>query len=121
MAGLDRRLSAVNEAFSALVGRPSHELVGMSVNELMESTPGAETGPSLADGASPSSFETCFVTADGSTVWVHVAASLVTDRRGRPLHWFGQLLDITARREAGLACLRSSCYPSHGPPAHDPV
>ena len=38
--------------------------------------------------------------ADGSVVWVHDQAVTVHDEQGRPLHWQGFLVDVTARKEA---------------------
>jgi PAS domain S-box-containing protein len=38
--------------------------------------------------------------ADGSVVWVHDQAVTVHDDQGRPLHWQGFLVDVTARKEA---------------------
>jgi hypothetical protein len=37
---------------------------------------------------------------DGSTVWVRVNSTVITDRRGRPMHIFAQLLDTTAAHDA---------------------
>ena len=38
--------------------------------------------------------------ADGSVIWVHDQAVTVHDEHGRPLHWQGFLVDVTARKEA---------------------
>jgi PAS domain S-box-containing protein len=37
---------------------------------------------------------------DGSVVWVQDRAVTVLDARGRPLHWQGFLVDVTARKQA---------------------
>jgi PAS domain S-box-containing protein len=37
---------------------------------------------------------------DGSVVWIRDRAVTVRDARGRPLHWQGFLIDVTARKEA---------------------
>ncbi|HZS24132.1 MAG TPA: PAS domain-containing protein [Gaiellaceae bacterium] len=37
---------------------------------------------------------------DGSVVWVHDRAVTVRDDGGRPLHWQGFLVDVTARKQA---------------------
>jgi PAS domain S-box-containing protein len=37
---------------------------------------------------------------DGSVVWVQDRAVSVKDARGRPLHWQGFLVDVTARKQA---------------------
>ena len=38
--------------------------------------------------------------ANGSVIWVHDQAVTVHDDQGRPLHWQGFLVDVTARKEA---------------------
>jgi PAS domain S-box-containing protein len=40
------------------------------------------------------------VAKDGSLVWIHSRAVLVTDESGAPRFWHGVALDITARKEA---------------------
>jgi PAS domain S-box-containing protein len=37
---------------------------------------------------------------DGTIVWVQDKAVTIRDRRGRPIHWQGFLVDVTARRSA---------------------
>jgi diguanylate cyclase (GGDEF)-like protein/PAS domain S-box-containing protein len=104
LASLDRRLLRVNNAFCALVGRTPDELIGISFGEVIHDSvrEPADTSSRASRGASgfPNAFETRLRTGDGSSIWVHVASSLVTDRRGQPVHHFAQLLDVTARREA---------------------
>jgi two-component sensor histidine kinase len=45
---------------------------------------------------------------DGSTFWNGMFLSPVRDPEGRIAHWFGSQLDITARKQAGLALLRAN-------------
>src|SRR5205807_9743651 len=37
----------------------------------------------------------------GRVVWILLAVTLVRDAAGRPMHFVAQIMDITARREAG--------------------
>ena len=103
LATLESRLSRVNDAFCDLVGRPETELVGLSLEEIMTICP-SDVEPLLGgsgkDLKHPQRREARLIAADGLERRVYVSCSLVSDRRGRPLHDFAQLLDITARRHA---------------------
>jgi diguanylate cyclase (GGDEF)-like protein/PAS domain S-box-containing protein len=111
VVGLDGLISYVNPAYCGLVGRSCDELIGMSVLQLTPPSERDVTAKSLASltsGQPSTRREKRLLRGDGTEVWVDLAASLVTDRHGRPVRLFGQLLDITDRRAAeARAALRS--------------
>ena len=51
-------------------------------------------------GGGPYEAEYRLFRRDGSVVWVQDRAVTVRDERGRPLHWQGYLVDVTARKQA---------------------
>src|SRR6185295_7181470 len=64
----------------------------------------------LAGSAEGYAYESRLRRADGEYGWVAITSSIVRDDRGRPLHIFGQVEDITARvrhsaRQSGLTRL----------------
>jgi len=41
-----------------------------------------------------------YVHQQGHAIWTQLSASLVRDAAGRPVHFIGQILDITQRKQA---------------------
>ena len=62
--------------------------------------PGDRGHDDAADAGSPHSSEYRVVAKDGTIVWVHDQASLITDDEGNPRFWEGVLVDITQQKRA---------------------
>ena len=99
----DGAIVQANEAFCDLLGYARSELIGMNLLDTVHPAdrddvqrfidPAARLGRSVR-------VELRLLKRDGTAVWVDLASSLLCDDRGRPLYFFTQALDITARREA---------------------
>ena len=98
LAGLDGQMIDANPAFCELLDRPASELVGCSALETVYPADrgGAEAFFDRRSGSTR--IETRLLRGDGTAVWVELASSVVSDHRGKPLYYFTQMLDITARR-----------------------
>lgn len=99
---MDIRTVRVNNALCDILGRTRSELVGGILDELShpddrgDSTAVREV---LLSGSQKHHVrEKRYVHADGHTIWAEVSVSLITDADGSPLHFIGQLQDITERR-----------------------
>jgi PAS domain S-box-containing protein len=101
---LDGRHTRVNDAFCSIVGYSRDALLGLSSQDLTHPDDQATSDqslPSLLDGETD--HHTCerrYVHADGHTVWVAVGITLVHDMDGHPLHFIGQVQDITDSKRA---------------------
>ena len=111
LTGLDGRVIQANDAFCSLLGRSASEVIGMSDSSFSHPCDrDAASGffeRALDPGWSARS-ERCLLRADGTAVWVDLVSSLVSDQRGRPLYYFEQALDVTARRAAEVRVARSA-------------
>jgi diguanylate cyclase (GGDEF)-like protein/PAS domain S-box-containing protein len=98
----DCRMTMVNPAVRALLGRPEQELVGHPIDEFLHvEDRGVALGrfAGLVRGELDSyQAERRYLRPDGSTVWVLVNVSALRDGTGRPDHFFAQMQDITDRR-----------------------
>ena len=103
-ANLRGELVAVNDRLCKMLGYTAGELIGKSLREITHPEDTVHFYSEflrLASGEiSEYEHEKRYVSRDGRTVWVHVAASLVTDAAGRPLYCVGVILDISARKQA---------------------
>jgi PAS domain S-box-containing protein len=104
LIGLDGRLNRVNPVFAEILARPADELVGMYFEDLYRPEDCARNRVLLhqaltgeIDGYRD---ERRYVRGDGADVWADVAASLIRDSAGQPLHIVTQVIDVTKRREA---------------------
>jgi two-component system sensor histidine kinase/response regulator len=101
---LDGRHTRVNDAFCSIVGYSRDALLGLSSQDLTHPDDQATSDqslPSLLGGETD--HHTCerrYVHADGHMVWVSVGATLVHDVDGHPLHFIGQVQDITDSKRA---------------------
>jgi diguanylate cyclase (GGDEF)-like protein/PAS domain S-box-containing protein len=96
------RMTMVNPAVRALLGRPDEELVGHRIDEFLhpddcgaalrrfEALVGREVDAYQA--------ERRYLRPDGSTVWVQVNVSPLGGEAGQQEYFFAQLQDITERR-----------------------
>jgi diguanylate cyclase (GGDEF)-like protein/PAS domain S-box-containing protein len=102
--GLDGRFQQVNRALTGMLG--------WSVEQLLATTPDALTHPEDRDGdreerralcaGEVSSFQVDrrFLTATGEPRWTRLTMSLVHSRDGEPLHYVGQIEDVSEVRRA---------------------
>ena len=110
--GVDGRFIKVNSAMCEIVGYCAEELVGMAVSNLTHPDDRARDAELLEPflrGIMPTyENEKRYVRKDGDVRWVTVAARMVTDAQGRPLHTVSVVLDITARNRAQVQSLQSA-------------
>ena len=97
-------LLQVNRALAAMAGCTEDELLAggllsvthpedvVAVRALLRSLP--------ASGEAPCRTERRLVRPDGSTAWVSITGSAVTDEDGRPLYAIVQIEDVSQRKEA---------------------
>jgi len=96
-----------NAALSRLLGYGSDEMRTMSVARFthpddLETT--RRHMQEVIDGsAAVVQLEKRYVHASGAVMWGLLSATLVRDAAGRPLHFVGQVVDVTARRSAEIA------------------
>jgi len=111
---LDGTILDGNDAFARLVGVPRAALPGTNADRFRHPEDRERQVQkrrlALAGGADGYSYESRLRRADGEYGWVAITSTIVRDDRGRPLHIFGQVEDITARvrhsaRQSGLARL----------------
>jgi diguanylate cyclase (GGDEF)-like protein/PAS domain S-box-containing protein len=105
MVDPDGHVTRANAAFCGLVGLPFEDVIGRPTLDFMH----PRDAPIMADlrarmladaDQDTQQAEVRYLRPDGSIVWVHITVSLVRDHDGVPLYFFGQLQDVTARREA---------------------
>ena len=111
---LDGTILDANDAFARLVGVARAALPGTNADRFRHPEDRERQVQkrrlALAGRADGYSYESRLRRADGEFGWVAITSSIVRDDRGRPLHIFGQVEDITARvrhsaRQSGLARL----------------
>jgi diguanylate cyclase (GGDEF)-like protein/PAS domain S-box-containing protein len=96
-------LLRANPAFCRLVGRTMVDTVGRRLLEFVHPEDVARIAhlrQEVLAGGPHADTEVRYVAPDGAIVWVHITSSLVRDERGSPLYFFGQIQDVTARRQA---------------------
>lgn len=97
----DGRFLRVNEALCATTGYGEAKLLRHDVFMVVHEDDRAAArarGAALLAGAERVSFEARARRADGATIWLQVAAGLVSDDQGRPLHFLALVEDVTARK-----------------------
>ena len=97
---LDRTIVEANAAMGELLGVPARELLGRSGTDLVD--PGTHLEPlSELLGGDTDGYrrEQELLRADGTTVWVSAAVSVIRDADGNPMHAVGMLEDITQRKQ----------------------
>jgi PAS domain S-box-containing protein len=102
LVGLDGRWRMVNRALCDILGYPREELLGLTFQEVTHPDDVAadleQAGRLWAGEAASYEMEKRYVRRDGSTVWVHLTASVVRGPGGEPLYGIAQVQDVSARR-----------------------
>ena len=101
LAAPDGTLLLANRALCKLSGRPEKELVGRSYDELLHpdehNADDAGRRAMLAGHTQRLASERRFLAADGSAMVVRINLSLIRNTAGEPLHFVGQVEDVTER------------------------
>ncbi len=107
LTDLDGNWLRTNHAMRTFLGRSSAELAGRVVDRVSHpddlARSEAEIARLLAGEANSYALEKRYLHADGSLRWGHVTATLARDDEGTPLYVIGQVVDITARKQAEAA------------------
>lgn len=100
---LDHRFEEVNTALCRLLDYPEEELLGRSINELLDEaddSPDAQLRAEVLAGAESAHREHQMITRDGRRIWVEHSVGLLRDEDGSPLSYVSQFVDVTAVHEA---------------------
>jgi diguanylate cyclase (GGDEF)-like protein/PAS domain S-box-containing protein len=104
ITGLDGRLVRVNHSLAAMLGTTAEDLAGVAVRDIThpDDRPAdlAAIARMVAGDLDVYRTEKRYLRADGSEVWISLAASVVRDADGEPLHFLAQMIDIGDRRAA---------------------
>jgi PAS domain S-box-containing protein len=109
LVGLDGRLLKVNQAIHGILRYEEGELLQSSVFELghpddvkeeQEAKSRMEAAGRDDESKDSFSMEKRYMRGDGTEMWGHLSISLIRDAEGKPLHYIGQLEDITERKQA---------------------
>jgi len=104
IASIDGAILQVNQAYCDLLGRTPEELInrsGMEFTPPEDSTENLDLTRQLWRGEIPHyQMEKRYLAKDGHVVYAILTASVVRDHDGQPLHFIGQLADITKRKLA---------------------
>ena len=106
LVNLQGRFSQVNSALCRMLGYSAEQLTKLSIPEIthpgdLEAT--QEALRSVLDGEVETlHLEKRIMAADGRTVRVFANATLVRDQEGQPLHFIGQLVDISDLHDANI-------------------
>lgn len=99
LVGLDYRFETVNPALCDLVGYSESELTALTFPDITHpddlDADERNVKDLLAGRISDYRMEKRYLHADGSTVWVLLAVSLVRTAGGEPLRFVSQIMDIT--------------------------
>ncbi len=111
LVGLDGRWLEVNPALCRIVGYTAEELLQRSFQDITHpddlDTDLQLTKQLLAGDAETYQMEKRYIHKDGHAVWILLSVSLIRDPAGKPLHFIGQIQDLTERKRIDAA-LRES-------------
>ncbi|MDP9293560.1 MAG: diguanylate cyclase, partial [Actinomycetota bacterium] len=114
VTGPEGQLLRVNRALCEMVGYSEAELSGRRwaeithPDDLGKSAEGRRR--TLAGEQDAFSCEKRYIHADGHVVWVSLMVRLVREADGRPLHFVGQVQDVTAQKEATEALAHQALH-----------
>jgi len=101
---LDGRFFRVNAALCDLTGYSEQELLTTTFQEITHpddlEADLAQVAKLLAGETRAFQMEKRYLRKDGQVIWIRLNSALVRDAQGAPLHFIGQLEDITERKRA---------------------
>ena len=104
LVDLDGRFLRVNPALCGLTGYSEAELLTKSFQEITHpedlQADLAQVKRQLAGEMRAFQMEKRYLRKDGEFIWIRLNSALMRDARGAPLHFIGQLEDITERKRA---------------------
>ena len=104
LVSLNRQFIKVNRSYCEIFGYSEQELLSMDIHEVIHpdhSDADSDNMRRLRDGEIPYFYmEKRYIRKDGRIIWGLLAVSVVRDEQNKPLHFIGQLQDITARKTA---------------------
>ena len=106
------RFERVNDAYCRLVGYSREQLLGKKLLDIThpdDIARGLEAIRQFAAGERRTyQVENRYVHADGHIVWAFLNVTLVVDAQGQPLHFFGQIQDITQLKQDEIELRRQA-------------
>ena len=98
------KLLMVNAAMCRMLGYEENELLAKRIEDITYSDDSVRSSELIAamlrEHRSSFEMEKRYLQRDGSLVWAHVAASLVSGPDGEPLYWISVIQDLTERMRA---------------------
>jgi PAS domain S-box-containing protein len=99
----DHRLAEANSAFQEMIGYSREELIGTLVKDITHADDNAWEDDLRKDQYQLNRkevYEKRFIRKDGSTLWVQLTSSPISDSEGSPKYVICMSADITERKEA---------------------
>jgi diguanylate cyclase (GGDEF)-like protein/PAS domain S-box-containing protein len=101
LISLDARFLRVNDALVEIIGHPRDELEGRKLDAIADPEDHAwdlDAMHELLEGRRTNyDFERRYVHAAGHPIWIALSATCIRDAYGKPLHFLGQIQDVTDR------------------------
>jgi diguanylate cyclase (GGDEF)-like protein/PAS domain S-box-containing protein len=101
LISLDARFLRVNDALVEIIGHPRDELEGCKLDAIADPEDHAwdlDAMHELLEGRRSSyECERRYVHAAGHPIWIDLSATCIRDAYGKPLHFLGQIQDVTDR------------------------
>jgi diguanylate cyclase (GGDEF)-like protein/PAS domain S-box-containing protein len=114
ITGLDGRFQQVNRALTTILDRTAEDLLATTTDAVVladDAERDREQHAALAAGQISSyQVDKRLVRGTGEPVWTRVTTSLVRDRDGQPLHYLGQVEDVSQVRAAHDLLERRALY-----------
>lgn len=103
LVDLHGRFVRVNAAFCRMMGYKSEQLKGMHIREITHPEERQRDKVAMREFLSGQrqtyQTEKRYLRADGEVVWGLLSVTVVADAQGQPLHFFGQVQDITQLKQ----------------------